>query len=109
MARVPTVVEVRSWLKLADASMTDVELGDVLDGELEEQADACRTGSWPDDPDDFPARLRMALFRRCGRVCAARGIPLGLAGSDEFGQTRLPPFDAEIERLERRLRKFAIG
>ena len=103
MALVPTVEEVRKWLKLAEASMDDTELGDVLAGEVTNQARACRV------PVEYPADLRQAMFRRCGRAVAAKGVPLGLAGSDEFGPTRLPPFDAEIERYERSLRKFNFG
>ena len=103
MAEVPTVEEVRKWLKLAEASMDNDELQDVLDAEVVNQGRVCRV------PVEYPADLRQAVFRRCGRAVAARGVPLGLAGSDEFGPTRLPPFDAEIERYERSLRKFNFG
>jgi hypothetical protein len=104
MAEVPTVDEVRKWLKLAATSMDDVELGDVLDGEVANQARVCRL------PEVYPADLRQAVFRRCGREVGARGVPLGLTSADEYGgQARLPAFDAEIERLERPLRRLVFG
>jgi hypothetical protein len=107
---VPTVDEVRKWLKLADTSMDDDELGDVLAAEVEQQGDVCRLpAAYPGDPNAYPATLRMAIFRRCGREVAARGVPLGIVGSDEYGPSRLPSFDAEIERLERPRRKFVSG
>lgn len=110
MATVPTVDEVRAWLKLADASMSEAELQDVLDAEVEAQGLVCRIpAGWPDSPDVYPNSLRMALFRRCGRAIAARGIPLGLTTESEFGPARLPSFDGEIERYERPLRKFVCG
>lgn len=110
MAAVPNVDEVRAWLKLADTSMSDEELADVLAGEVEDQGDVCRIPlEYPGDPNAYPHKLRMALFRRCGRHVAARGIPLGTISSDEFGPSRLASFDAEIERLERSRRKFVSG
>ena len=110
MAAVPTVDEVRDWLKLADTSMSDDELGDILAGEVEDQGDVCRIPpEYPTDPNAYPHKLRMAIFRRCGRHIAARDIPLGTINSDEFGPSRLASFDAEIERLERSRRKFVSG
>lgn len=110
MAALPTVDEVRSWLKLADTSMSEEELADVLAAEVEDQGDVCRIPvGYPGDPNAYPAKLRMALFRRCGRHIAARGIPLGTIASEEFGPSRLASFDAEIERLERTRRKFVSG
>ncbi len=110
MAAVPTVDEVRAWLKLADTSMSEEELADVLAAEVEGQGQVCRLPlEYPGDPNAYPYSLRMAIFRRCGRAVAARGVPLGLTSSDEFGPTRLPSFDAEIERYERPLRKFTFG
>jgi hypothetical protein len=110
VAAVPNVDEVRAWLKLADSSMSDEELADVLAGEVEDQGDVCRIPlEYPGDPNAYPHKLRMAIFRRCGRHVAARGIPLGTISSDEFGPSRLASFDAEIERLERSRRKFVFG
>ena len=110
MATVPTEDEVRSWLKLADTSMSVDELSDVLAAEVEQQGQVCRLPlEYPGDPDAYPYTLRMAIFRRCGRAVAARGIPLGTIDSNEFGPSRLPSFDAEIERYERPRRKFVSG
>jgi len=110
MATLPTVAEVRAWLKVSSTAISDSELGDILDAETQLQAESCRIpATWPGDPDTFPPLLRLALYRRCGRSVAARGVPLGLTAGDEYGPTRLPQFDPEIERLERRLRKFVAA
>jgi hypothetical protein len=110
VATVPDVDEVRAWLKLAPTSMDDAELGDILAGEVDNQGRMCRIPpEWPADPDAYPHTLRLAVFRRCGRAVAARGVPLGLTGDGEYGPARLPNFDAEIERYEGPLRKFVFG
>jgi hypothetical protein len=110
MATVPTVAELRAWLKVTTAAMSDAELTDVLAAEVELQVMSCRVpDTWPTDTAAYPPPLRLALFRRCGRSVAARGVPLGLTGSEEYGPARLPSFDPEIERLERRLRKFVTA
>lgn len=110
MASVPTVAEIRAWLKVSETAVSDAELTDVLDAEAQIQQQSCRVpDTWPDDPATYPPALRLALFRRCGRTVAARGVPLGLTGGEEYGPTRLPTFDPEIERLERRLRRFVAA
>jgi hypothetical protein len=110
VAAIPTVDEVRKWLRLADTSMDDDELGDILAGEVENQGQVCRVPlAYPDDPNAYPHALRMAVFRRCGRAVSAKGVPLGLVQDAEFGPSKLPSFDAEIERFERPLRKFVAG
>jgi len=110
MATVPTVAEIRAWLKVSTTAMTDAELTDILAAETQLQVESCRIpDTWPTDTAVYPPALRLALFRRCGRSVAARGVPLGLTGSEEYGPTRLPQFDPEIERLERRLRKFVAA
>jgi hypothetical protein len=104
----PDLAEVRAWLGTPVSVISDAQLQTILDGETVAQARACRV---PVDPLTLPDDLHEALLRRCGRAVAARGVPLGLAGGEgyEFGPTRLPAFDAEIERLEGGTRKFVFG
>lgn len=104
MATPPSVTDVRDWLKVSVAAIDDAGLQAILDAETTSQARACTV-------DPFDADHYMALLRRCGRAVAARGVPLGLAGSadSEFGPVRLPSFDAEIERYEGPTRKFVFG
>jgi len=90
-----TLTEVRAWIGVPATSIDDPTLQAVLDAETYAQARACRTDyMWPQP------NLAQALMRRVGRTVAARGIPLGMLGDAEYGPTRLPSFDAEIERLE---------
>lgn len=92
----PTVAQVRAWLKVSTAAVSDEDLAVVLAAELANQGKACR---WP-DPAGLPADLVAAIYRRCARALAARGLPLGYQVGDEFGAVRLSGLDAEIERLE---------
>lgn len=108
MASVPDVDEVRAWLGISQDTSDD-DLADIIAGELASQARRCRVpAAWPADPDAYPPDLRLAVFRRCARAAAARNIPLGLV-TDEYGQSRLPRWDAEVERYEAPLRKFVSG
>jgi hypothetical protein len=98
MTQAPTLTEVRAWLQTPATAVDDAQLGHVLAAELALQAQWCRV---PADPDLFPEPLYQAVLRRCGRECAARGVPLGLIGVDaEFGSQVLRRWDGEIERLE---------
>jgi len=90
-----TLSAARAWLQVPATSLSDAQLQQVLDAETYAQARACRVDSMYPQPN-----LEQALLRRVGRSVAARGVPLGLLGDAEFGPTRLPAFDAEIERLE---------
>ncbi len=109
---IPTVLEVRSRLKLTVDRIDDDELGDVLAAEIELQAKVCRIPADPTDPpaDAFPAALRQALFRRVARALAMKGIPLAvLQGDAEAGATYLPSNDPEVRRLERPYRIEVIA
>lgn len=97
----PTLPEVRARLKVPVAVVDDAELGDVLAGEQSNQQQVCTT-------EPYTADLRLALFRRCARQIAAKGVPLGIL-SDEFGQTSLRANDAEITRLEGPYTRFPVG
>ena len=102
MAAVPTVGDVRDWCGISPTSLTDDQVQGVLDAELANQARLCRLVSEGTPPDDFPASLRQAIFRRCGREFSGKQVPLGVIGdpSSEYGSQRLLTFDAEVERLE---------
>lgn len=107
---VPTVGEVRAWCQIASTSLTDVQLTQVMDGELDQQQLYCRWSGSP-DPATYPAALAQALYRRVGRQVAGRGVPLGLVGdpASEAGAQRLATFDAEVERLEGPYRMVVFG
>jgi hypothetical protein len=104
----PNLAQVRAWLAVPAALLPDDQLQAVLDAETQVQALECRV---PADPEPLPAELFAAIFRRCARHVAAKGVPLGMTGGEasEFGPARLPSFDAEIERLEGRRRKVVFG
>ena len=115
----PSIETIRHWLQVSATMVDDEELARVSWAEVRGQINACRVPmiSPADDPvdvpepdyDAWPSDLVQALLRRVGRQLAARGIPLGLVGEGEYGPARLPSFDAEIERLEGPLRRFAFG
>ena len=99
-----TLSDARAWIGVPATSIDDAQLQRVLDAETYAQAKACRVDSMYEQPN-----LEQALLRRVGRTVAARGIPLGMLGDAEYGPTRLPSFDAEIERLEGPDRQVVFG
>jgi hypothetical protein len=106
----PTLAEVRKWLDVPVSELTDAMLADVYTAEVELQIEYC-------DTDPYRFGLRMALFRRCARAAAARGLPLGTlpiqtsgyGDASSYGAMLLPRIDAEIERYEGPWRKIAIA
>jgi hypothetical protein len=104
----PTVDEVREWIGVPRVELPDHVLADVLLGERQVQEDFC-------DTDPYDAGLRMAMFRRCARASAARGLPLGtlpvqMTGyPDAYGAMVIPRLDAEVERYEAARRVIAIA
>lgn len=101
----PTAADVQTYL---GASSYDVlELGAVLAAEKAAQAARCRV---PADDATWPPDLTEALFRRCARNLAMRGVPLAiLQGDAEVGSTILPGQDPEVRRLEAPHRKLMVG
>lgn len=107
---VPTLVEIRDWLKVSTDHVSDHDLSVIRDGEIANQRDECRISADLETAGMLPAPLVASLYRRCARAVAARGIPLGYrSGDDEYGPVRLPSYDAEISRLEGPRRKFNFG
>jgi hypothetical protein len=104
----PDLAEVRDWIDVPAVELSDEQLADVLDAELQVQADFC-------DTDPYDAGLRLAMFRRCARANAARGLPLGtlpvqMTGyPDAYGAQIIPRLDAEIERYEAARRVIAVA
>ena len=107
-AEPPDLGEVREWIGVPRVELPDHMLADVLAGERQVQADFCST-------DPYDAGLRMAMFRRCARAAASRGLPLGtlpvqMTGyPDAYGSMVIPRLDAEIERYEAARRVIAIA
>ena len=105
-----TLAKLRAWLQVSPTALDDEALDQVLTAEKQIQSDACRIPTDPENAEALPEWAVQALYRRAGRECAARGVPLGLAGLDsEFGAAQVPKFDMEIERLEGRFRKWVFA
>jgi hypothetical protein len=106
----PTLAEVRKWLDVPDTELIQTQLEDIMLAEAELQVSFC-------DTDPYRYGLRMAMFRRCARAAAARGLPLGtlpiqVSGYGDgmsYGAQLLPRIDAEIERYEAPWRKIAVA
>jgi len=104
-----TLADVRAWIQVPASVVTDPQLQSVMDAELELQGVACRLPATT-PPGETPAALVQALYRRCGREVAARGVPLGMMGADaEYGPARLSRWDAEVDRLEGPYRVLVFG
>lgn len=99
-----TLEEAREWIGVSSANLTDDQLQRILDGETAIQAGACRI-----DPAAAQPALEQALLRRVGRAVNARGLPGGYVGDPTLGVSRLPTYDAEIERMERPYRLVVAG
>jgi hypothetical protein len=107
MAEIPTLAEIREWIGVPASVMPDDQLAVVVAAELSLQAKLCDVG---DAPGDYPPEAVEGLYRRVGRVVAARVNPLGMVGTDsEYGAARLPSTDAEITRVEGPIRRMVLG
>lgn len=105
-----TAAQVRAWAG-GPISADDDLITFVISSEVEAQARVCDRGGDPARASDpMPQALVLALFRRVARALAARGVTLGVVGTDsEYGSTSLPRYDAEIERYERPYRVVSIA
>lgn len=107
---VPTLAEVRAWVGVSEASMSNEQLTVVIDAEVALQAATCDLTPEGEGSTDYPPEMRQALYRRCARQVAARGLPLGLTDVvGEYGPARIPTYDAEIARLEAPRRNVVVA
>ena len=91
----PELADLRATLKVPATVLPDDQLDVVAAAEQAAQ----RRLDW--GTGDLPADALGGFIRRCQRHIAARGVPLGVLGTDsEFGAVRLTSWDAEIDRLE---------
>jgi hypothetical protein len=95
---IPTVEQVRAWIGLTTAQVTDEDLTQILNAEAAIQA---RTCALPDD-GTYPDPLTRALYRRVQCHLAKKNLPLGMVGGDamEWSPVSLQTWDAEVSRLE---------
>lgn len=106
----PTTAQVRAWLNLSTAQISDHELEVIRFAELGNQLDECRVPAELAAAGLLPATLVASMYRRCARAVAARGVPLGYrSGDDEFGPLRVTSYDVEVSRLEGPLRRMVFG
>lgn len=100
----PTVTDVRTFLGEDGAKYADAELGEVLEAELELQAEQC------DVPAVFPTWARRAVFRRVHRALAVKRLPVAASTGDAgAAPVFLSRYDGEIDRLEGPYRVVAFG
>ena len=88
------------------ATVLDDEALTLIAGSEQDNTHAAYDWTTPDLPD----RLYQVFLRSVARAIAARGLPLGMVGTDsEYGVARLTTRDSEIVRLggQYRRRTFA--
>lgn len=107
MADWPDVSVVRDWIGVSEAEISRDQLELIMNAEIELQL-TYLTFNFP-DPSDPPEPIVQALLRRCARVVAARGLPLGTMPPAMSGvgapygvgnPTHLARWDAEVEKFE---------
>jgi hypothetical protein len=114
-AEIPDLAEIRHWLGVDESDLDEGELGRIYRAELGLQVQYNRTEPYTD-------WLAMALFRRCARAAAAKGLPLGTLPAqmtgwpDAYGVPPtgvsggvIPRLDSEIERYEGPSRVIAFA
>lgn len=98
----PTLAALRIELGVPVTLLPD----ETLDLIAESEQDGTNSNyDWPAGLD-LPAKLYQVFVRSCARTIAARGVPLGMVGTDsEFGVARLTTRDSEIVRIGGQYRK----
>lgn len=106
MAEIPTLDEVRAYLKVPAAQLSDEDLERMRGAAMDDQTARC---AWPEGA--YPYALAQALLRRIQREAAARNLPLGMVGLDasEYGPTALPYLDSLVEEHERAWRRQVLA
>lgn len=104
---IPSTEQVRDWIDVPVSEISDAQLEQAIEAELQLQSSVCR---FPESDVEYPEFLAQALYRRVARAVAARGVPLGtpILGS-EYGSGPIPSYDGEIERLEAPARKWVFS
>lgn len=99
----PALADVNKYL--GEHSWDDDEVAEALAAEADAQRAICAV------PAYYPADLRNALLRRVSRNLAMRRIPLAIPQGDaEAGSSSvIPPYDPEINRLERPHRRLLVA
>ena len=99
MPGIPSVEEVRAWVGLTEAQVSDDDLAQIL---AAEQAIQARILDVPEDPTAYPDPLARALYRRVQCHLARKNLPLGMLGGDatEWSPVSLSMWDAEVSRIE---------
>lgn len=103
----PTLEQIRNWLQVSVSALPDEQLAVIRDGEIADQLRVCRVEDDGESDPAIPAPLIEALYRRCARAVAARGVPLGyIQMEDGYGAQTMMRVDSEVQRLEGPWRKF---
>lgn len=98
----PTAADITQYLGPNSWAATDIE--DALAAETAAQRAICAI------PAYYPADLAHALKRRVARNLGMRRVPLAQpVGDAEAGSTTIPPYDPEINRLERPHRRLLVA
>jgi hypothetical protein len=103
MTWVPVLNDVKLDLRIEDTT-DDGALQPCLDAAIAFVRDRHR-GRYNVDEDPFstlpavPERVRLGTVRLAGRWYTRRRSPDGLIANADFGTSRIPAFDADIERL----------
>ena len=104
----PSLTEVREFILVSASDANDTVLQEIYDGELEDQYSVCKERVQFDG--EYPAALRLALYRRIARTCTLRGIPLGFVSTAEGNtESAIAGLDVEIRRFERPHRRMVVG
>jgi hypothetical protein len=112
---VPTLADVKVDLRIED-TIDDGALQPCLDAAIAFVQDRHRD-RYNVDEDPFstlpsvPSSVRLGVVRLAGRWYTRRRSPDGLISTADFGTSRIPAFDADIERLLKigRYSKAVIG
>jgi beta-galactosidase GanA len=97
----PDLATIRVEIGVPATVLTDEQLDVIAESE---QDGVTEQYAWTEI--DLPARLYQVFVRSVARTIAARGLPLGMVGTDsEYGVARLTTRDSEIVRLGGQYRK----
>jgi beta-galactosidase GanA len=97
----PDLATLRVEIGVPATVLADEQLDVIAESE---QDNVTEQYAWADL--ELPARLYQVFVRSVARTIAARGLPLGMVGTDsEYGVARLTTRDSEIVRLGGQYRK----